>query len=85
LSVKFGFESGSNRILHAIKGKVTVDDNHRVIELFRNVGIQVNGDFLFGTPEETDEDIQATYDFIKKTKLHFVDINIFSPLSNTPV
>jgi anaerobic magnesium-protoporphyrin IX monomethyl ester cyclase len=85
VSVKFGFESGSNRVLRKIKGNISIEDNYRVIDLFRDQGIQVNGDFLFGCPDESQEEIQETYNFIKRSRLDFIDVNVFSPLPGTPV
>jgi radical SAM superfamily enzyme YgiQ (UPF0313 family) len=86
VSVKLGLESGSPKTLAFLKGKdVTVEDNRRAVELYKKAGIQVNADFLFGVPEETEADISATYDFIRKTRIDFFDIDLFTPLPATPV
>lgn len=85
VSVKMGLESGSERVLDYLKGKVSVKDNIRAINLLKNAGLQVNADFIYGSPEENEEDILKTYNFIKNSNLDFIDINIFSPLPATPV
>jgi radical SAM superfamily enzyme YgiQ (UPF0313 family) len=85
VSVKHGLESGNQRILDFLKGDVTLEDNKRAIRLFHRAGIQVNADFLFGAPDETEKEIMDTYRFVKKSPIAFFDLNIFSPLPGTPV
>jgi len=85
VSVKLGLESGNQRILDFLKGDVTLEDNKRAIGLFHRAGIQVNADFLFGSPDETEKEIMDTYRFVKKSPIAFFDLNIFSPLPGTPV
>jgi magnesium-protoporphyrin IX monomethyl ester (oxidative) cyclase len=85
VSVVMGLESGCQRTLDYLKGNVTVEENWRAVELLKDSGIQANADFLIGAPDETAEEIMQTYDFIKKSRVDFVTINIFSPLPGTPV
>jgi len=85
VSVKMGLESGCDRTLQYLKGNVTVKDNWNAIMLLKNAGIQVNGDFIIGAPDETEEEIMLTYEFIKSAPLDLVDINILSPLPGTPI
>ena len=85
VSVVMGLESGSERTLKYLKGNVSVEDNRRAIELLKDAGIQANGDFIIGSPQETDEEIMETYEFIRKSRIDFVTINVFSPLPGTPV
>lgn len=85
VSIKLGLESGSKKILDYLKGNVSIDNNIRAVNLIHQAGIQVNGDFIIGTPDETKDDLEQTYRFIKKVPLSFVDINIFTPFPATPV
>jgi radical SAM superfamily enzyme YgiQ (UPF0313 family) len=85
VSVKMGLESGSERTLRYLKGGVTVKNNWTAVNLLKDAGIQVNGDFIIGAPEETEEEIMQTYDFIRKSRLDFVDINVLSPLPGTAI
>jgi anaerobic magnesium-protoporphyrin IX monomethyl ester cyclase len=85
VSIKMGLESGSQKILDYLKGNVTIADNERAVILLKDAGIQVNGDFIIGTPEETEEDILKTYHFIKRMPLDFIDVNIFTAYPGTPV
>ncbi len=85
VSVKLGLESGSQRVLNYLKGGVTVEQNRRAIDLMKEAGMQVNADFLFGAPDETKAEMLETYNFVRKAPIDFFDVNIFSPLPNTPV
>lgn len=85
VSVKMGLESGCDRTLQYLKGNVTVKDNWNAVKLLKGAGIQVNGDFIIGAPDETEEEIMQTYEFIKNAPLDLVDINILSPLPGTPI
>jgi len=85
VSVKFGLESGSQRILDYLKGGVTVEQNRRAVVLMKEAGMQVNADFIIGAPDETEAEMLETYKFIRKSPIDFFDVNVFSPLPNTPV
>ncbi len=85
VSVGMGLESGSVNTLKYLKGNVTVEDNVRAIELLKDAGIQVNASFVIGSPAETEEEIMETYDFIKNSRLDFVDTYVLTPLPGTPV
>jgi radical SAM superfamily enzyme YgiQ (UPF0313 family) len=85
VSVKLGLESGSQRILNYLKGEVTVEQNRQAVRFLKEAGLQVNADFLFGAPDETEAEMMETYEFIRRSPIDFFDINIFSPLPATPV
>ena len=86
VAVVLGLESASPKILRYLKGStVSVDDNARAVDLLKDAGIQTSGDFVLGAPHETEEDMQETYDFIRKSRLDFVTINFLCPLPGTPL
>jgi len=86
VSVGMGLESGNTRILNYLKGKtVTVEDNNRAIQLLTSAGIKANASFVIGSPTETEEEMMDTYDFIRKSKLSFVDIYVLTPYPGTPI
>jgi radical SAM superfamily enzyme YgiQ (UPF0313 family) len=85
VSVKMGLESASQRMLDFLKGEVSINQNLRAINLLKDAGLQVNADFMIGAPDETLEDIEATYQFIKRSRIDLFDVNIFSPLPGTQV
>jgi B12-binding domain/radical SAM domain protein len=81
----FGFESGSNRILHQMGKGVTVHQNERAVEQCRQHGLKTAGSFIVGYPTERDEDFQATKDFIATQGLDDVFISIAEPIPGTPL
>jgi anaerobic magnesium-protoporphyrin IX monomethyl ester cyclase len=85
VSVKMGLESGSDKILKEAKGSASAADNMRAINLLKDAGIQTNADFIVGFPSETANEMTQTYDFIKDSRLDFVDINSLCPLPATEV
>lgn len=67
--ITFGFESGSQRILNVLNKKTTVEQNKKVIELCRGVGIIPQGTVMIGSPTETIEDINKTREFIREMNI----------------
>jgi len=59
-----GAQSGSDRILRLCHRGHTVEDARRAVVCILNHGLKVNVDFIFGLPGETEEDQQATLDFM---------------------
>lgn len=66
--VRFGAESGSNRMLQILNKKATVEDNQRTIDIAREIGMPVEASFMRDLPGETAEDRQSTLDFISRNK-----------------
>lgn len=86
VAVEMGLESGSDRTLKYLKGSGTVEENWRAIQLFKEAGgIQTNGDFIIGSPEETSEEIMQTYDFIKNSRVDVTTVSTLRPLPGTPI
>jgi radical SAM superfamily enzyme YgiQ (UPF0313 family) len=70
--VHFGVESGSQKMLDAMKKHTTVEKNAWAIKLSKEVGISVAISVVVGYPGETPEMLKETFDFAKKTKPDFV-------------
>jgi len=69
-TVSFGFESGSEKMLRWLKGgNVTIADNKRAVAICKKHGLRINAFFMIGSPYETLEDMEETYEFIKEQKL----------------
>jgi len=66
--IRFGVESGSQRILQAMKKGVTLDKIKRAFDLCRRMGIKTQAFFLFGIPGETQETIRETIEFAKELR-----------------
>ena len=81
--IRFGAESGSDRILKVLNKGATVEDNQRVIDIARSLRLPVKASFMHHTPTETDEDRQMTLNFIEKNKLSVQGWYQFEPFPGT--
>jgi radical SAM superfamily enzyme YgiQ (UPF0313 family) len=85
-AVGFGLESGSEKILNYLKtGTVTVEDNRRAIRLCKEQGIKTMGNFIIGSPEETEEDLQQTFDLFIDKNLDESYIHQLTPFPGTQI
>lgn len=64
--VGFGFESYSEKVLKSMKKPITPEQIDNVIKLSREVGIGVQGNFIFGDVAETKETAYKTLNYWKK-------------------
>lgn len=84
IQIAYGFESGSERVLDFLKrGSVTVERNRRAAALTNAAGIGVGGQFMIGSPGETEEDMRQTIEFIQKTPMSHVHISATTPMPGT--
>jgi radical SAM superfamily enzyme YgiQ (UPF0313 family) len=64
-TINFGFESGSERVLKWLKqGSVTIEMNKKAILLGKKYGFNIYGSLMYGSPNETIEDMKKTNDFV---------------------
>ena len=82
--ISYGFESGSERVLAFLKkGSATVASNRRAAEITNAAGIGVGGQFMIGSPGETEQEIRETIDFIENTPMSHVHVSSTTPLPGT--
>jgi len=65
-NVRFGAESGSNRLLKIINKQETVEDHQRCVDICRKVGLNVSCSLIKYLPGETVEDRKLTAKFRMK-------------------
>ena len=58
VSVTFGFESGSNRILKFLNKNTTIEQAYKAIEISNKVGLKIRGQLMVGLPSETEKDVE---------------------------
>lgn len=77
---KLGLESGSQRILDLMNKRITIRQSEAALAALAYAGIKTTTFWLFGYPGETEEDFQATLDFIEKNKdcIYEADGNVFN-------
>ena len=82
-----GAQSGSQKILDFIKRGHDVQSIYSAVEISHQVGLKANVDFIFGLPNETDDDISLTLKVINDlyrlgARIH---AHTFMPLPQTPL
>jgi radical SAM superfamily enzyme YgiQ (UPF0313 family) len=81
--IHFGVESGSQKMLNAMKKGTTVEQNERAIMWAKEVGISVAMSVVVGYPGETTDMLRQTLDFIKKTDPDYVYVCVAIPYPGT--
>lgn len=85
-TVMFGIESGSQRILDRLKKEQTLEEVTTAVKNAKKAGIEiVHGFFTVGNPDETVEDMQATFDFASKLPLDTFGFNRLCVYRGTPL
>jgi len=67
-AVRFGAESGSDRVLEMLGKRATVEMNQRAIDTACEAGLRISCSYMHGVPGETEEERQATLAFIERNK-----------------
>ncbi len=81
----FAPESGSNRVQKVVRKNVNLEKLQKAITIAAKLGIHTHGFFMLGFPMETKKDLQATYKFMKESKLHTADFFICTVYPHTPM
>jgi radical SAM superfamily enzyme YgiQ (UPF0313 family) len=85
-TVMFGIESGSQTILDRLKKEQTLDEVRTAVKNAKQAGIEiVHGFFTVGNPDETVEDMRATFDFASKLPLDTFGFNRLCVYRGTPL
>jgi radical SAM superfamily enzyme YgiQ (UPF0313 family) len=82
--VWIGSESGSQRILDAMKRKVSVDRVRESASLLRRHGIEVGMFIMLGYDGERIDDLRATVDHLKRTDPDIFLTTVSYPIKGTP-
>ncbi len=85
--ISFGVESGSERILKLIKKNISVDQIKRAVKWAKKSGIDIiECTFIIGShPDETYDDLQATWRLIKEISPDIISVSIIVPYPGTEV
>jgi len=86
VSISMGLESGNQEVLTRLKGRAfRVDVNEEAVQTLHRHGIHPHASFIIGEPGETIEQMNETYDFIRRNPLSLVNVYVLTPLPGTPV
>lgn len=83
ISVWFGFESGSQRLLDFMRKETTVAKGIEVATLCKENDVQLGANLLLGVPTETAEDYIQHHMFMDIIQSTFPNPNILNPLPGT--
>ncbi len=82
-SIAYGIETASPEILKTLQKDITLEQVETAVRNSREVGLQVTGYFMLGSPGETPETIQQTIKFAKKLKVDFAQFSVTTPFPGT--
>jgi radical SAM superfamily enzyme YgiQ (UPF0313 family) len=71
--VGYGFESASEIVRRGVTKRFTQDVAARAVELAHDAGCYINGNFIFGLPDDNMETMRETLDMTKNFKLEYVN------------
>ncbi len=83
--IYYGIESGSEKVLKLLKKGITLEQAKSAIRWAKEVGMEVMGSFIIGTPGETKEDVMKTIKFAKESGIDFAQFTTMTPYPGTEV
>lgn len=83
--IKFGVESGVQRILDNVKKNIDVRETKRIFKAANDVGMDTHAHVMLGMPGETKETIKATIKFVKGINPTTATFGICTPYAGTPL
>ncbi len=81
--IGFGIESASQKILDSIPKKVKAEDNYNAMKIAKEAGIWTWIYLILGLPEEDEESLRQTKEFVVKTKPDFLFLGPATPFPGT--
>ncbi len=87
--VHFGAESGSDEVLRSIEKKSDVARTLEAVDRCKQAGIRASFGFIFGLPDEREEDLRMTVDLIREIHVRYdradCYTNLFTPYPGSPL
>jgi len=85
-TLMFGVESGSQKVLDRLKKEQTLGEVETAVTNAKRAGIEiVHGFFVVGNPDETVDDMRATFNFAAKLRLDTFGFNRLCVYRGTPL
>ncbi len=82
ITLNFGLETASERLMHLVNKKETVETNLRALQMAKEFGFQLSGTFILGLPSEIKEERLESYKLARKY-LDYVRFNNATPYPGT--
>jgi anaerobic magnesium-protoporphyrin IX monomethyl ester cyclase len=83
--IKFGVESGVQKVLNEVKKGTTVENHRKVFKWSQEVGIDTHAHMMLGMPGDTKETVEETIRFVKEIAPTTVTFGICTPYAGTPL
>jgi radical SAM superfamily enzyme YgiQ (UPF0313 family) len=77
--MKLGVESGSDRILRRMKKPFTKSEIRDKVRMIRDAGIKYTVYALIGMPDETEEEMIETYEFMEELDPEYISLSVVAP------
>jgi radical SAM superfamily enzyme YgiQ (UPF0313 family) len=85
-TLMFGIESGSQKILDRLQKEQTLAEIETAVSRAKKAGIEiVHGFFVVGIPDETEDDLRATFRFASKIRIDSFGFNRLCVYRGTPL
>ncbi len=82
-NVSIGIESANNEVLEKMNKHTTIEKISNGIQIFRDAGIDVMGQFMIGNPGDTLETVKESIAFAKNSKLTGVEFYTALPYEDS--
>ncbi len=82
-AIAYGIETAAPEIMKVIQKDITLEQVEQAVRAHHEIGLQVVGYFMLGSPGETPETIMQTVNFAKKLKVDFAQFSITTPFPAT--
>lgn len=83
VQLDFGVESGSDRVLKALKKDSTEETIRNAFRVSKKAGIRTLATFIFGNPSEEREDVEKTFRLAREINPDFVSSFFLTPFPGT--
>lgn len=83
--IYFGVESAQRHVLDYYRKTIDPSQARVAIRNAKKAGMLVVASYILGAPNETEEDMKSTIEFIRSTRAHAVQINILDCLLGTEI
>ena len=81
----FGVESGSPEMQKKIKKNINLEKGKETFKNCKHLGITSVASFMIGLPDETEDQLKETLEYIKTIDASIILIYLFSPIENTEI
>ncbi|MBF0301253.1 MAG: radical SAM protein, partial [Oligoflexia bacterium] len=84
-TIKFGIESGNQKVLNQIKKGYRIEQAYRVFEWTHSLGLNTHAHVMIGNPGDTLQTVEETIDFVKKLDPTTATFGVCTPYPGTPL